>query len=114
LKTKLEAEAAVASVIAECEALRSGKSWYKGQLAKVQAERSAAQQVTEIAAVEWTGQVPDLETANNQVELVTLCNQLMKNSVLVEVSSQIASTMQDAYVRESADSYKTSRHHPAR
>jgi hypothetical protein len=114
LKAKLEAEAEVASVKAECEALRSEKSWYKNQLAKVQAERSAAQQVTASAAAEWTRQTPDQETAKNQEELVSLCNQLMKNPVLVEESLQVASTKQDEHVRESADSYKTRRHHPAR
>jgi hypothetical protein len=115
LKAKLEAEAEVASVKAECEVLRSEKNWYKNKLAKVKAERSAAQQVTDAyAAAEWTTQTPDQETAKNQVELVSLCNKLVKNSVLVEESLQAASTKQDAHVRESADSYKTRRHHPAR
>jgi hypothetical protein len=82
LKAKLEAETAVASLKAECEALRSEKSWYKNQLAKVQAERSAAQQVTASAAAEWTTQTPEQETAKNQVELVSLCNKLVNNSVL--------------------------------
>jgi hypothetical protein len=112
LKAKLKAEAA--SVKAECEALRSATIWYKDQLAKVKAEQSAAQQVIETAEAEWTRQTQDHETAKNQIELMSLCNQLIKNSVLVEESLQIASTNQDAHVRESADSYKASRHHPAR
>jgi predicted nucleic acid-binding Zn-ribbon protein len=74
LQAKLQAEATTASARAECEALRSSQIWYKDQLAKAQAARSAAQQQAASSAAELATKESNLE--NLRVQITNLNQQV--------------------------------------